>query len=358
MALGGLMRERNDFLIESVLSQVGQSPEVVAALAERLGVSMGAVGRRVAELCAATLDDEFDPSIVAVAVEGGRVLEDSSVSLDGLAEGFYSSFCRKCRAYGCRLHPGPHLRPNRGPVIRGPPRADAGPCGPSCYKGSQQEQGQEPGETTAAATQTPGRSPIGGLSPLPLKPAARPVVQKASLSPLVAGSAQPSRSPESGEGSSPREAALAAASALAPARRRASSSLAADVPLASAPSPSGGQWTPWEDSLLHQGLAMWGRQPCKVAAFFVGARTCADVAERMAAVAPLGPEGIEGCEGEGAGPSRRKGRWNRKKASGVKRAVPAGLARERLNKPIDEASWKFLLHVPFWSSFSDSLLCQ
>lgn len=104
-------------------------------------------------------------------------------------------------------------------------------------------------------------------------------------------------------------AAAAAAVAAAPPRRRSSpptnarrdAAATSNAAGSSGPPPSPPtDWTPAEDALLKQGVAMFGRRPCKVALVLLG-RPCEAVAARMALLQlfEVGGEGEWQGEGEG-----------------------------------------------------------
>lgn len=76
---------------------------------------------------------------------------------------------------------------------------------------------------------------------------------------------------------------------------------------------SGQPWSAWEDSLLLQGIEVWGRHPCKVATL-VGSRSCAQVADRMQQLggegggAGAGGGGADGAQAAAGAGRRGKGR--------------------------------------------------
>lgn len=81
-------------------------PEIIAALADCLRISRDAVSKRVNLLF--HLDDDL-PSLPS--------WDHNSETLNRLETGFYGSFCRMCRSYGCRVHGGGHPRPRQGPFV-------------------------------------------------------------------------------------------------------------------------------------------------------------------------------------------------------------------------------------------------
>lgn len=109
----------------------------------------------------------------------------------------------------------------------------------------------------------------------------------------------------------------------------------------------GSDWQPWEDAALESGIAVWGRQPCKVA-LLVGTRTCTEVRARMMALLPSpmpGGVGVMHGAAGGAGGSewwkvqgqnRRKRKGGARKTAYTSRNRPPAVVYQRLKRSTDE----------------------
>jgi len=151
--LDGPDADRTAALVAGVAARVGAGPRVAAALAAALGVE----GRDFERALAARL-------AAAVAATAAPRTPTSPSAFAPFSSGLADAFCRRCRAYACLLHPGPHPRPLAPPPDAPPgrwPRVDGAHCGKTCWRSGGESGEGEPWSVAEAAAAARGLAALG-----------------------------------------------------------------------------------------------------------------------------------------------------------------------------------------------------
>jgi len=288
--LNGIQRSKNDYIIKSVVQGLGCSPLVLEPLAEQLGATTVAVQQRALEL----VPDAFTEKQVPPELQKHFNSWDSKKdSVRAITADFHTGFCRRCYTFGCRIHPGPQVRPTLGP-IKAPKRqrrvlldSSEQPCGEECFKITLPP--DELAAVRATASQprridsdeeeeANGGGSYGGAGPDPMEMDNQQ--QDENNNTDIKGKEskkQPSPPLEAPPPSNPdgpntnakvnkgKEPASPSSppwiSAIPKQKPPTHQFLTTQEKQQKQPVP----WSDWEDGLIRQGVEIWGRHPCHVA---------------------------------------------------------------------------------------------
>ncbi|KAL4427658.1 hypothetical protein ABPG75_001747 [Micractinium tetrahymenae] len=106
-ALNGIYRQQHESILQQVVAQYGTGLAVFEALGEKMHVSAGALEARALALAA---------EAAGLAPAQRTVPWEDKQELDCLEVDMHAVWCRRCRAFGCRIHKGGHVRPVLGPI--------------------------------------------------------------------------------------------------------------------------------------------------------------------------------------------------------------------------------------------------
>lgn len=365
--LNGIRRSKNDYIIKNVVQGLGCSPLVLEPLAEQLGATTVAVQQRALEL----VPDAFTEKQVPRELQRHFNSWDSKKdSVKAITADFHTGFCRRCYTFGCRIHPGPQVRPTLGP-IKAPKRqrrvfdTSAQPCGDECFKCTfppdklaaaiataskprrrikeqESDSDDEEVEEVEAVEEEVKANGNGGPAPMDIDNQQQDDnhkdKDKESKQPSPPLDIPPPSNPGGGltnEVGNNKELATppwTSATAMQPPSHQFLTTQQ-NQPV---------HWSDWEDGLIRQGVEIWGRHPCHIATLLGpcsnnnnntsnssahSTRSCTEVYTRLV---ELGLDPAVEDENENA--SKKYNRGRRGPAKPKTKGYSNAIAKERWNR--------------------------